>query len=236
MRVVIPSVHYADYLATTLPAWRAFLPLSARLAVVTTPDDPETAAVVSGIAGVDLCVTEAWYADGRRFNKGGALDVAFGFTPGWRRPPSLRETCLSIDADVYPCGAPLDLGALAPDVLYGVPRYDCPTPELLDAHVHGRVPRADLRVIRQRKRGEEPALGSAEDTGRAAYAALGYFQLFRYRAGLVFGASKTAGKYDIEFRRHFGARRPIVDTYVLHLGPLDRRNWRGRVVPPWPTR
>src|SRR5690606_37733393 len=78
VRVVIPSVNYADFLADTLPAWQAFLPRDAKIAVVTTPEDRETQAVAAS-CDVPCCVTDVWTRDGAIFNKGSALDLAFGF-------------------------------------------------------------------------------------------------------------------------------------------------------------
>lgn len=232
MRVVIPSVRYADFLAVTLPAWLACLPSSARVTVATTSDDIATQDVALS-AGARVCVTDAWTRDGAPFNKGSALDEAFGFARGYTHRPSTGEACLSIDADVYPFGVFPDREHLAADVLYGVTRYHCETPDALARHAAGGR-REDLRVIRQRVRGESlPALGAPAEAGAAARACLGYFQLFRYRPGMTFGASKTAGKYDIDFRRHFAHRAALSGLYVLHLGELDRANWRGRVVAPW---
>lgn len=233
MRVVIPSVNYADFLAETLPAWRAFLPSNARLAVVTTPEDRETQAVAAS-CGVPVCATDIWTRAGATFNKGAALDLAFGFAPGWTTAPSVRETCLSIDGDVYPFGAFPARHRLDDVTLYGCARYHCESREELMAHVHGARPRESYQVILTRVRGEPNAsLGPSEDAVTGARTCLGYFQLFRYRPGIVFGPSKTAGKYDLDFRRHFTRRQPLKGIYVFHLGEQNRANWRGRVVAPW---
>lgn len=233
MRVVIPSVNYADFLADTLPAWQAFLPRDAKIAVVTTPEDRETQAVAAS-CDVPCCVTDVWTRDGAIFNKGSALDLAFGFAPGWTHPPSGKEVCLSIDADVYPFGQFPDRATLQPGVLYGCPRFQCDTREDLIAHLEGRKPRDAFQVILTRVRGEPNArLGTAQDLVTGAMTCLGYFQLFRYRFGICFGPSKTAGKYDLDFRRHFQRRHPLTSVWVFHLGEQNRENWRGRVVRPW---
>lgn len=233
MRVVIPSVNYSDFLADTLPAWKAFLPRNARLVVVTTLEDVDTQRVAAA-HGAECCATDVWTRDRATFNKGSALDLAFGFIPGWTHPPSERESCLSVDADVYPFGICPDRGMLRTGVLYGCPRFQCDTREDLLAHVEGRAPRDAYQVILTRVRGEPNArLGTSQDLVTGAMTCLGYFQLFRYRPGIVFGPSKTAGKYDLDFRRHFDHRQAVLDCYVLHLGEQNRENWRHRVVAPW---
>ncbi|MGE3175910.1 MAG: hypothetical protein AB7O32_00455 [Vicinamibacterales bacterium] len=235
MRVVIPSVGYGDFLAHTLPAWRRLVPPSARVTVVTAADDRETQDVAAAVDGVSVCVTDVWRLEGRPFNKGAALDLAFGFRPGWTSAPTPRETCLALDADVYPFGRSPNRRLLRTGILYGATRYHCPTPADLAKHRAGLTPRSTLLIIQQRRRGAEPALAPDEAVARtsAAQACLGYFQLFRYRPGLAFGHSRSAGKYDNEFRRHFESRHAIDSLYLLHLGALSRANWTGRVVGRW---
>lgn len=231
MRVVIPSVNYSDMLAVTLPAWRKLLP-RAKFTVVTSRDDVHTQKVAKH-ARVRVLVTDLWTAGGALFNKGGALDYAFGFSGGV--PPTEGERCLSIDADVYPFGGFPD-ERLAERNIYGCPRYLCATPNELDLHVHGAKPLSDFPLILPRKRGQAYALDPAptpdvvDESGRRC---LGYFQLFRYTPGLQFGHSRTAGKCDIVFRNQFAHRQVLSDFYVLHLGESTRANWRGRLVGRW---
>lgn len=232
MRVVIPSVNYADMLAVTLPAWRKTLP-EARFTVVTSPEDQATQALAA-LHQTSLVVTDIWTRDGVPFNKGGALDLAFGIT-GSRRPPTKGQRCLSLDADVYPC-APFPHDRLQYDVIYGVPRYLCASPELLRGYLAGVVPLAELPLIVPRMRGSDGIVESQATPSQIRHAAkrcLGYFQLFRYYPGLDFGHSRTAGKYDIDFRERFARRRRLEQFHVLHLGGLSRENWSRRVLPAW---
>lgn len=234
MRVVIPSLRYADYLAVTLPAWLALVPRK-RLVVVTAPEDTETAAVAAAHE-VTLVVTDAWTRDGAVLNKARALDEAFGFVDSPIRPPSPDETCLALDADVVPFGVLPPFDAIAADTLYGCARYACPTPQALRDHRAGRTVPAQLPLIAPRLRGEpRPQLVPHTDEGVRACGrqCLGYFQLFRWRPGIRFGESRTAAKYDLDFRQHFGARVGLTSIYVLHLGDQSRENWRGRVMPRW---
>lgn len=241
MRIVIPSVHYADYLAVTLPAWQALRP-RAEIIVVTSPDDQETVGVATA-AGVRCHATDAWTrpvetfngAPGRVvFNKALALDEAFGFVPGFAEPPRHKEYCLAIDADVYPFGAwPND--AKRSDTLYGCPRYECLTPDELIAHRDGRTPVDSLHLIPPKIRGESYARSTNLTPEQVGAKCLGYFQLFRYLDGRRFGSYRTAGKYDMDFRNQFARRRGLTSLYVLHLGEQNRQNWQGRILPPWGT-
>lgn len=231
MRVVLPSVDYADFLAVTLPAWRAALSADAEIIVVTAPADRDSQAVAAA-HGARCCVTDAWYAGGAVFDKAAALDLAFGFEPGWTSAPAIGTPCLALDADVYP-GAPVPAGALDPNTLYGVPRYACPTPADLEAISSGRRSLADLTLIPPRLKGDDYSRAWTLTPAESAARCLGYFQLFPCRPGVAFGRSHTAGGYDMRFRYHFIHRRAVAGLWVLHLGGQCRGNWRGRVVPRW---
>jgi hypothetical protein len=235
VRVVIPSVHCADFLFATLPAWRALLP-KALFTVVTSPDDKLTPGIATTL-GAGVHVTDAWTRDGATFNKGRALDEAFGFVGS--SPPDENERCLSLDADVFPFGRFPSAKQTSADTLYGCARYECQTQRELFDHCAGVTARDSMRLIYPRKKGEsspETAADASADVPNAARQALGYFQLFLYRRGLKFGDSKTAGKYDIAVRQNVTHRRGLTDFYVLHLGEMNRANWRGRVVGPWPPK
>lgn len=233
VRIVIPSVFYSDFLAVTLPAWRALF-REESLVVVTSPEDLDSQDVATkNRAG--LLVTKAWQTAGHRFDKAAALDEAFGFAGKKVPRPKIGEHCLSIDADVYPFGT-LPEGKLRKDTIYGCPRYACSTRADLEAHARGLTRREELQILGPRRgRGTEPELRPGADPEAlhwAGRACLGFFQLFRY-TGQRFGSFNSAGKYDIEFRRTFKRRQGLDDFYVLHLGESTRRNWKGRVVPAW---
>lgn len=234
MRVVIPSVDYADHLAVTLPAWQQLLP-GAAITVVTAPADAPTQALALEL-GARVVITSAWYEHGHTFDKGAALDEAFGFSGTTIPPPERGERCLAVDADVYPFGQ-LPEERLRPNTIYGCARYLCASPAELEAHRRGETTRAQLPLLMPRYRGSDGPAGVVgapqELADRTAKACLGYFQLFRYYPGQTFGSFKTAGKYDIVFRDLFARRAALRDFYVLHLGSPSRANWRGRVQPRW---
>jgi hypothetical protein len=230
MRLVIPSVNYADFLSVTLPGWIAFAPL-AKIVVVTDPADLATQAVAKDHRVV-CHVTDAWYRAGAQFDKASALNEAFGFA-GNRRPPKVGEVCLAVDADGYPFGG-LPEKKLGKHTLYGCARFMCMSVSDLLAYQRYRN-RAELPLILPRTGGNDaPTQVGASDElqRRAAHRCLGYFQLFRYRPGIAFDAHATAGGYDMKFRAHFERRVGLMTCHVVHLGGLRRDNWRGRTVPP----
>jgi hypothetical protein len=235
VRIVVPAVDYADFLAVTLPAWQAMFPF-ASITVVTAPKDRDTQALAARL-GARLHITEAWYAHGHAFDKAAALDEALGITSrGNLGPPAMGERCLVADADVYPFGH-LPADRLRPGAIYGCARYLCATAADLEAHRGGQTKRGALPLMLPRDRGmDAPAIvrGANKSTIRkAAKACLGYFQLFRYYPGQALGSFKTAGKYDLVFRGSFAHKVGLLDFYVLHLGDPCRANWRGRVLPRW---
>lgn len=215
MRVVIPSVGYADMLAVTLPAWRRVLPSYATVVVVTRSSDTATQAVCRDHE-VMAVVTEAWRLDGASFNKAAALDIGFQFGHN-RSGPKQGEWCLSIDADVFPGGPLPSLSGLRKGVLYGCARHLCLSPLELSSVQSGVTAPSDLP---RRNSGDRGA---------------GYFQLFKFVAGLTFGSFPTAGYYDLEFAKAFDRVVDLSPSFVvLHLGRTCSQNWRGaRVTPRW---
>lgn len=233
MRVAIPSVGYADTVGAILPAWQKLIPF-ASFRVVTSLEDDETARVAAELGAV-VVRTDVWTKpvgglENVRFNKAAALDLAL-FHDG---EPNHGESLLSIDADVYPVG--MWSGAyLERNTIYSVPRYLARTTDDLRAHV---ATGADLPLIHARHKGQSApatALGTTPREAVAqALACIGYFQLWRHSPGLHFGNSRTAGKYDIDFRNLFPHRACLPGLHVVHLGELDRENWKGRrTLPLW---
>jgi hypothetical protein len=207
VRIVIPSVDYADMIGVTLPAWRRQFP-SATLIVVTAKHDRATFRVAREL-GAALLVTDAWYRAGAKFDKARALDEAFDFP---ERPAG--EICIAIDADVYPFGA-FDVEAIADGALYSVDRFYVDSPATLARQVAHPDPVALERMTAGRR-------------------GPGYFQAFRARPSLTFGSYPDAGYYDLDFHRHFpGGVHVLEASYVVHLGRKSGKNWRGRTLPKW---
>lgn len=224
MRAIITSVRCGDFLAATLPAWKALL--GEALGVATAPEDTETQEVCR-THGVPAWVTDAWSRVAREihigaipphFNMPLGLDEAFGFIPGLRDRPTDGDLCLSLNADVYPFGQLPKASEIPAGTMAGWWRYECPTPKDLEAHISRRRPRHAYR--RMKNSGGRP---------------VGYAQLFRYRPGFRFGSYGSAAKYDIHVFRHFDHLVMRDDLYLFHLGGPEggHANWVGRCVPRW---
>lgn len=236
MRIVIPSLNYADFLAVTLPAW-CRISNAEDIRVVTHLDDEDTIDLAHS-CGCRIVATTAWYADGASLNKSLAMDEAFGFIPpsvasfsnlSDRAPPALHEPCLALDADCYPVGRLPDPATVEPKVIYGCHRYICETSDMLTAYLNGSIQLESLqeivswgRRVRNSQHRECPQV------------ACGYFQLFRYARGMRFGSFPAANEYDVRFAFKFPRSGLVPDIHVLHLGHTGQ-NWTGRTTERWPT-
>jgi len=234
MRLVIPSVDYADHLRVSLSAWLRLVD-RACITVVTAARDHATQDV-AGWHGVRVLVTDAWTRhdptftgdtthwhhywrsrgeriDRYEFNKALALDEAFGFAGTKTAAPADGEICISADADCEPVGTLPSMATIAPHVIYGCRRFT--------RHADGS------------KGPEEVIRGRALRCQHRAFTCVmeGYLQLFRYRPGLRFGSYPGADAYDSDFAEfHFTEPgREIPGLYVLHAG-LTHTHWRGRVA------
>jgi hypothetical protein len=188
VRVVVPSLHYGDFLAVTLPGWRAAFP-SASILVVTRADDDASQAAATA-HGCRVLVTDAWTRNGARLNVGAVLEEAFA-----RVPPQPNEICLSVDADVYPCGRFPRKAEIKSRTLYGCARYHVDSQAELEAHLSGEVPRRRLRLIAPRQ-GGEPVIGARMRPEDAGAKCLGYFHCFRHSERRRYTDSDSAGGYD----------------------------------------
>jgi hypothetical protein len=217
MRIIIPSVNYADFLLATLPSWRQALP-EAQVTVVTTPGDVATMTVATQ-HGAQVLETPVWFSriDGRPtcFNKYRALDEALAFAN-----PAVGEPVLMLDADVVPVG-PCPT-AVEADTLVGCIRYLVTNVGELSAYLKRPVP-GILRRLNPLPNSSYPL----------AHVPHGYFQLFAYRSGIGFGDFHNAAKGDLRFGDHFKSLHwiPPKEFHVLHLGASSRANWNGRVLP-----
>jgi hypothetical protein len=223
MRAIIVSVNYADFLAVTLPAWKAILP-PGTLSVATAPGDPSIELAVAH--GVTPIVTDAWtrldetcHVGGTpTFNAAYGMDVCLGLVDELIDPPEYGEVVVNINVDCYPVGAwPQDKHIL-PTILYGAWRYHCLTAkDFTTFQADGSLD----RFPRMKNSGGRP---------------VGYFNAWRWVKGRRFGSYPTAGKYDTNFIELYYRKRwdYFEGLSLLHLGPqAGWENWRGRSVPAW---
>ena len=222
MRIVLTSVGYADFLSVTLSAWKACIPAGC-LTVATSPEDRASQRLAEA-HGVPFIATDAWSRMdptchvGPRpgFNMAFGLDVALGLA-GDRLPrPLVGQVCAHVNADCYPVGQWPDVSTFAPDTVYGFWRYECPTPDDLNAYLSGTRSQDSFPRMKNAKGGP-----------------IGYCQIFRYVPGLRFGSYPSAGGFDTDFTKRFPNRVMRDDVFLLHLGTRDKRNWAGRVLPTW---
>jgi hypothetical protein len=222
VRVVVTSVHYADFLAVTLPAWKAFVP--AGLVVATCPGDDETVRVAGG-HDVPVVVTDAWTrrdpagheGGDPTFNMGYGLNVALGLAGDLVPAPESGEIVGHVNPDCYPFGRwPAD-GRFGADGIYAFWRHECLSPKALAEHVRGVRPLERFPRLKNSKG-----------------APIGYCQFFRAAPGRRFGSYPTAAKFDTHFTARFLHQEMLTEAYLLHLGPINvRENWAGRTVPAW---
>lgn len=225
MRAIIVSVRYADFLAVTLPAWKAILP-PGTLSVATSFDD-EASISVAHAHGVRAILTDAWTRLDETCHVGGpptfnaalGMDVCLGLHEDLVAPPEYGEVVVNINVDCYPVGEWPKEKHILPTILYGAWRYHCMTPKDLADFLAGTKPQKYFPKMKN-------------SGGRP----VGYFNAWRYVKGRRFGSYPTAGKYDTNFiELHYHEKwQYFPGLSLLHLGPqAGWENWAGRVVPAW---
>lgn len=210
VRALVTCVGYDDMLAITLPT---VLPHVDRLLVVTAPQDEKTQALVARYDKTVAHVTDAFYRDGAKFNKGLAIEEGFNALgrAGWM---------LVLDADIVlpaDMSAQLKLLRPKPGFLY------TPRRRILDDPTRWK------RYTNQRTWATLP--GRREDIGH-----YGYFQLFHADDPVLatypwYATNFThAGQADDKFQHRWPADRKLRPPFeVLHLGRCDE-NWFGRTT------
>jgi hypothetical protein len=205
MKAVTVCVNYDDLLSIALSAnVRHF----EKTLIVSSPDDAATHDLVNSLPGVELFITDAFYRNGARFNKGAALEESFDVLgrDGW---------ILVWDADiVLPEVLPVDESQLNPEWLYGC---------------HRRIMADPCDWFKD----PPPAWDSYPR--RKEFELAGYFHLFHASASSLkrpwYGIDwMHAGGCDSVFQEQFPADKKIrLDFDALHLGEPDV-NWLGRAT------
>lgn len=211
IRAIVVCVNYDDLLKVTMPT---VLPHVDRMVVVTSPADTKTQEYVADFPKAKLHVTDAFYRNGAKFNKGAALEEGFDVLG--------RESwILILDADIV----------VPPDLKQKVermrPKVGClynPRRRILEN------PTDWWRWTNHEKWGQLP--GRKEDKGW-----YGYFQLFNAADPVLrtFPWYETgwthAGQCDDKFQHRWPQSNKVkpADFEVLHLGKCDE-NWFGRTT------
>ncbi len=210
IRAITVCVNYDDLLRVTLPT---VLPHVEKAVVVTSPQDVKTQEYVAGFPNAALHVTDAFYRNGAKFNKGLALEEGFDALG--------RESwILVLDADiVVPPDLRQQVERLKPKVGF---LYNPPRRILAD-------PKDWWRWTNHKKWGQLP--GRKEDKGH-----YGYFQLFNaadpyLRTRPWYETHWThAGQCDDKFQHRWPLANKVKPAFeVLHLGRCDE-NWFGRTT------
>ena len=203
IRVITVCVNYDDILKITLVRNARHFP---EILVVTSPADTRTKEVVSCVPSATIFETDAFHKNGRKFNKGLAVEEAFDRIgrQGW---------ILVLDADI-----------LLPDVLS--------IPDLIVGKLYtaSRVIFPDLHLWYP-----EMKWGDLEER-KESIPAPGFFQLFHADDPHIsthpwYGInSDHAGWGDYYFQKRWSQKEVIrLPIKTLHLGPHDS-NWFGRTT------
>lgn len=226
-------VHCPDYLAWTLPHNR---PQLDRLLVVTSPDDEATQRLCRHWH-VETLVTEAFTANGQRFNKGAGVEEGL-------RKLDFQGWCLHLDADI---ALPprfrnlLNVRSLDEQCLYGVDRYMVPSTQAWVEYISAPEPQHEMG----RARTNLFPLGYRvlRTKGDPGYIPLGFFQLFHRASAHIQEPlypiqHDTAAASDLEFSCRWPAirRQLLPDIVVYHLDSEEGErkggaNWLGRTTP-----
>jgi len=204
-KVLIVSVDFDDLLAITLPRNRRSF---GHVLVATSPNSEAATRRVCESANASVFVTDAFYRDGAKFNKGLAIEEGLDVLgrDGW---------ILCLDADVVlPAAWRIDLSRLDTQCLYGARRRVIERiEEYTGQDDWGRYPIAPDRELP------------------------GYLHLFHASASALqkrpwVGVNWAhAGGYDSDFEKKFRPDNTRWLPYeVLHLGPTGT-NWYGRSTP-----
>lgn len=205
-------VNYADLLAKSLDRWQVGLE---RLIVVTSPADTATQTLCTH-HNVETHLTNVFYANGAKFNKGAGLSEAIMAT-GWREG---ADWLLVIDADMVPptnWREQVEKAKPQPGKLYGSYRWAVPE----------TTPLENCVSVRGRKMTQSWVIG--------------FFSLFhstdpRVPKDPMFETHWThAGNFDTSFSWLWGGQdrferqkhQVFLPLELIHLGE-ERRNWMGR--------
>lgn len=206
LRGLVVCVNYVDLLSRSLDLWHTGLD---RLIVVTSPNDEATRLLCDRF-NVETHITDIFYVNGAKFNKGAALSEAIVKT-GLRND---ADWLMTFDADIVPpenWRVHVERSNPIPGKLYGAYRYWQPenaSPLQLD--MTKRMPQSWV---------------------------LGFFTMFhntdRNVGNPVFDLHwPHAGSYDTEFTNRWSKTDQIIlkNVPMIHQGE-ERMNWCGRGHP-----
>lgn len=229
------SVDTADYLAHTMPMNRS---LFNHQLVITAEHDKETQRVCKHY-NVECFLTEVFYEDGFKFNKGRAINAALLHL---LQTGGFREWVVHMDADmVLPplTRHILETIPLDEQFLYGIDRVMCPSDDHWLRFLQDPLPQHDQAYIHV---GPFPVGTRLMKLEQGGWVPLGFFQLFHRNAE----ALKAQPYYPVEWDSaatsdlYFAYKWPrthrhmIPEIVGIHLATDDLtysamgQNWTGR--------
>lgn len=225
MEAVTTSVDYGDFLAWTLPHNRHQFD---NMVVVTTPKDKRTQDICQHYH-VRCVQTEAFYQDGRAFNKAAAINVGL---------KSLKRDAyvVHLDADILlPPRAKemIERSQPNPEFIYGIDRMNCPSFEAFTKY---------MSQPEQQYAGQAFVCFNAFPAGarlvvEQGYVPIGFFQLWHPKASGIYDYSEThqdkGNHSDMEHaslwpRTKRGFIPEIVAVHIQSESDGNETNWRGR--------
>lgn len=201
LRGVVVCVNYADLLSRSIKRWHEGLD---RLVVVTSKKDVATQELCHN-NNIETHVTDVFYENGAKFNKGAALSEAINCN-GFRE---YADWILVFDADIVPpedWRVAINKMEFEQDKLYGTYRYWVKEDGPLTVDKTHKMPQGWV---------------------------LGFFTMFHNCNPVVTNPVfdiwwPHAGAYDTEFTNKFPKNKQVLlDIPMIHLGE-ERCNWVGR--------
>ncbi len=231
---VIVSVDCGDYLAHTLPFNKS---LFNRQLIVTAKHDTETQRICQHY-NVECFVTDEFYANGDKFNKGRAINAALEHL---EKTGGFTEWAVHQDADIVlpPLTRHiLERVPLNEQFLYGIDRLMCPNYEYWAKFVQDPMPQHEQAYIHV---GPYPVGTRVMKLEQGGWVPLGFFQMF-HKSSNYLGKPyypdnwDSAATSDLYFaykwpRTH---RHLIPELLAIHLATDDityaamGQNWLGR--------
>ncbi len=226
LEAVTVCVDYADFLAHTLPLNKPHLQ---RWVIVTAPHDRATQRLCAH-HNVQCLVTESFYRQGDRFNKG--RGVNFGLAALEK-----KNWLLHLDADIALPPRTQEMlvkAQLDRNTLYGIDRLMCPDFNAWARYQRAPTPHFENEVFVHLK--PFPVGTRVAKLDRGGYVPIGFFQLWHSATGRIEYPEHhaTAARSDMLFALQWDrAHRQILPEVVgIHLASGENEpmgaNWNGR--------
>ncbi len=232
IEAVITCVHYADFLAATLPH---NLPLLDDLVVVTSPEDRDTVRLCKRWS-LRWLETNVWTRDGSTFNKSRGINHGLNHL-------GRHDWLLHMDADIVlpPRFRHLLANAeLDPTCLYGIDRVNCPSYEAWrDFLANPEVQYEWQYLVKPPRHWPLGARIAHQDYG--GYMPIGFFQLWHASSGVTrypILQDGDAEHSDVLHAAQWDRPKRVLlpEILAVHLeseAAAMGANWKGRTTPPF---